>query len=418
MSEFDAERYLRLLGERELASGADLQHAELNGRAQLAPAAAAFVACGVLDADSAGAISSDYRRADALRLGDHHRLGHAVSTAPSIAPAEPLAPRRVHALESEIHLENGRKLLLHSLTIAEDDAWLQAEIHSEVPFQHGVGAGGPALSIRTPEGKEIALGFSGGYSDHHARGRFSLQGVLDPTCSYIDVDGTRVELPPPAEPPPVLVESFGSAGVGLRYLWQLLATVGHRPQRQNIEGALAALQAAGVVAEDDAEVAAIRWVTDLQQGRSRHLRGSGAGTPPAPGVPAPWRSLLAGPRPTSGARGAIALAATTPVFDGVSIAINHLRSTAEGLAIDAETTGPADSHPGFSAHYSVPLAWWAADDRGHHYLGEIDGWSSNESGGKGEIRFGPLDPEASELTFAVTALNARALISVPLDWQV
>jgi hypothetical protein len=418
--EFDAELYLRLLGEQELASGVDLPHAEVNGRAGLSAAAAAFVATGVIEPEPAAAITGDYRTADSLRTGrQQHFWNRAWS--PSSDPTVALEPRRVHALNTTIALDKGRRLLVHSLTRAGDSAWMQGEMFSETPFVHGGGPGGgpPALSIATPAGRNFPLSFQGGWGDHHAHGRFTVpDGALDGDTTWLEIEGTRVTLEAPVPAPSVVVESFDSERLAVRYLWQLMAGAEQGPESPNVGGALVALLAAGLLAEDEPDVAAVRWAVDRQGGRPMRHRQRHTGPPLGPGempepVPVPWRSLWSSPPVSTGASGSIAVAATTPVFDGVSAAVNFLRAEPGSFTVEAEVAGRPAAVAG---SFSVPLAWWASDDRGRHYLGHINGWGSGDDHGMGQIRFGPLDPRARALTVAITSLHGRALVHVPLDW--
>lgn len=63
------------------------------------------------------------------------------------------------------------------------------------------------------------------------------------------------------------------------------------------------------------------------------------------------------------------------------------------------------------------LAWWAADDRGHRYCGDLGGSSGGDGRASGELMFGrPLDPLATRLEVAAIADRHQALIRFPLGW--
>jgi hypothetical protein len=63
------------------------------------------------------------------------------------------------------------------------------------------------------------------------------------------------------------------------------------------------------------------------------------------------------------------------------------------------------------------VAWWAADDRGQHYLGQQGDWHSGPDRSGGQIEFWPaLDPAARVLDIMPTTMAARAVVRVPLEW--
>jgi hypothetical protein len=63
------------------------------------------------------------------------------------------------------------------------------------------------------------------------------------------------------------------------------------------------------------------------------------------------------------------------------------------------------------------MAWWAADDCGHHYLGRQGEWHASEDRSGGQVEFWPaLDPAARVLDIMPTTMTARAMIRVPLEW--
>ena len=64
------------------------------------------------------------------------------------------------------------------------------------------------------------------------------------------------------------------------------------------------------------------------------------------------------------------------------------------------------------------LAWWAADDRGHHYLGQQAQWHFSPDRAGGQIEFWPaLDPAARILDIRPATMAERAVIRVPLEWD-
>jgi hypothetical protein len=112
------------------------------------------------------------------------------------------------------------------------------------------------------------------------------------------------------------------------------------------------------------------------------------------------------------------IGAVTPVFDGFSVAVGSLESRAEGFGMEVEVAPGVEVHEPFnSSVLPRQLAWWALDDRGNHYLGQIGGWSSSDEHSSGELEFWPaLHPRATRLQIMPTDETMRAVISLPLPW--
>lgn len=151
----------------------------------------------------------------------------------------------------------------------------------------------------------------------------------------------------------------------------------------------------------------------------RLFQGSGTAPGTNAALPEPWRSVLARRGRAGGSDGLAVAGATTPPLDGFTLAILAVRSTDERFYADVETV------PGLP-HWHWPsgvmdrplLTWWAADDRGHHYLGQQGEWHFSEDRSGGQIEFWPaLDPAAQVLDIMPTTMAGRAVIRVPLDWD-
>jgi hypothetical protein len=110
--------------------------------------------------------------------------------------------------------------------------------------------------------------------------------------------------------------------------------------------------------------------------------------------------------------------AVTPPFDGMTAAVLAVQSTTDEFSIDVEVAPGVAHWHAFGGRVDDPiLAWWAADDRGHHYLGQQGSWSASEDRSGGQIEFTPaLDPAASTLDIMPTGPSSRAVIRVPLAW--
>jgi hypothetical protein len=210
----------------------------------------------------------------------------------------------------------------------------------------------------------------------------------------------------------------------MHYLWQLMADAGDRHSMGGggVLPAAEALIAAGLIDEQDAELEAVLWVADGNRGARYNLTGppvrpQSSARPAMPAaLPEEWRSFLsrqvAGPSP----EGSISIAAVSPLFDGISVAVNALESGANGCRLRVEATGIPHSHF-LSTVAHKPVAWWTIDDLGNHDLGHLGTSSSSNNHMTGELTFGNLNPRATRLTIVVASLTARAQVTVPLEWE-
>ena len=109
------------------------------------------------------------------------------------------------------------------------------------------------------------------------------------------------------------------------------------------------------------------------------------------------------------------LGAVTPLFDGISVAVNTLVASEEDLTFEVET------RPDVAGMFDLTLespqvAWWARDDAGNHYLGDAGSWQSDGRRGSGTIMFeAGMDPKATQLDLMPTGPTERAVISIPLE---
>lgn len=106
------------------------------------------------------------------------------------------------------------------------------------------------------------------------------------------------------------------------------------------------------------------------------------------------------------------IASALPTFAGYHVAVDVLDSGPDGFTIaarqspapgpDPSLRGPVEDHE---------LIWWARDDRGNHYL-------ATRFNHEHELRFTTaLDPLATTLDLMPTAVDRRAVISLPLRWM-
>ncbi len=422
MTEFDAELYLRLAAERTLldAPGGD-------GRAADSPldvAGHALVAVGAITAGAAQAVVDDYDLALAYRRGEHPRRElRALRSGPAGGSPRPsLAGLRAVRCWRLIEQPWGH-MFLRYLVLRSGSTSLHVEMRAAaappgpVPLAGVGGTGFPQqLSLTDDRGTTVSAGLSGSGNDSEWDGEFVASPGLAEETTWIEVLGERVELPAaPSSPAEAWVEPLGGQDPALAYLWARVAAMNEFHAAPNVESSIEVLVAAGSLAPSDPALAEVRAVA-AQLSR----RGGRAHTPghPVP-LPEPWRSLLARRGRAGGPEGLVVAGVTTPEFDGTTVAVLAVRSAEEGFSADVETVPALRRWRMFRTVLDEPiLVWWAADDHGHHYLGQQGSWHSGQDYGGGQIEFWPaLDPAAKVLDIMPPPMAARAVIRVPLDWD-
>ena len=421
---FDAELYLRLAGEEMLLEGGGERQRPWDS--PLLDPASALVAVGAISAAKARAVIADYSLAESMRSeqGAHYQVMIG-SASPARSPkARPLKPRRVVACDRTIEGPSG-SLRVRRVKLSEDGTGLaitwrpNRPKRASRPMRHMVmfGAGAswqPQPQLTDDRGTTTASDFSGGGSDEEWEGQLTAEDPLAPDTAWIEVDGTRIELTHERWPCEVSIEPLPDEPPARRYLWRHLTTSDF-PGPPEIETSIEALIAAGAVQPDDPVLDAARSVRDAMP----HHPGMYAGVPRGVRrLPEPWRSLFSRLGKADGPEGTVALGALTPVFDGFTVALISLDSQPEGFEIEVDVAPGRDGRgPIGSGLEPQQLAWWAADDRANHYLGQIGGWSGGEHHGTGEVNFWPaLHPQARRLQIMPTAEQTSAVISFPLPW--
>jgi hypothetical protein len=282
-------------------------------------------------------------------------------------------------------------------------------------FMHGHGPGGPHQPQLTDDrGTSVGTGFSGGGSDDEWDGHLTADQPLAPDTAWIELDGRRIELTGEAVPCAVAIEPVAEQASAHRYLWRRLAVSDvHGPPE--IEASIDALIAAGALERGDPVLSELRAVREAMPD---HLQMHSGGRRGIGRLPEPWRSLLSRMGREDGPEGTIALSAVTPEFDGFSVAVGCLESRPDGFGIEVDVApGLEGPGPFRNSLESRQLAWWAADDRGNHHLGQIGSWSGGEDYSTGEIGFWPaLHPKARRLQILPTAEASRAVIAFTLPW--
>lgn len=324
-------------------------------------------------------------------------------------------------LDREISLGAGQ-LLLRDLTIQATGGTLRYRWRRDAPGSRRGGRmfgrsggfpwGSAAPAIVDDRGHHLTVrSRSGGGSDDQWDGQLQLGGTIAPDTAWLDVDGTRIELDRRTAPSEVRIERLEDQDPTERFLWRRLA-VAEMPfsQTPDLEPAIEALQAAGVLDGDGRLLHDLRAVAAQMPDHPGHPRRSGGGS--GRGLPEPWRSLLRRFGRDDGPTWTLILGALTPQFDGVQFAAHSVSSDAHGFEVEFEVA-PSVLHT--TALGELPVAWWARDDRGNRYLGSPNGWSGSDRQAEGTLRFWPaLDPRAARLELLICADARQAVISVSL----
>jgi hypothetical protein len=422
----DAELYLRLLGERMLLEPRD--HRRGPWDSEIVEAARALTAVGVIDAEPAQAIVDDYGLAIALRSGEpgmHMTRALGMRRARSQPAPRPLESLRVIACPRVIDFPWGEVGIRH-VSLGPDGLSVAAVVsfpttsHTRtargprfrrMAMMHAGPSGPPQVRLTDDRAASVTASFAGGGSESEWRGRFESDGPLAMDTQWIEIDGERIDLTDTPPATTVTVQQLPDEDAALRYLWQQVSTQDQfRGSRPELDTSIDALVATGRLDASEPALADVRAVA------------AALGHGPSPGggnrrrLPDPWRSLLAGGR-RSGPVGDVAVGAVTPEFDGIQVAISSLESNEDGFAVEFEMTPNVMPSPHEWTISRGRVTWWAADDRGNHYLGGPDGWGSSGDRCHGTIAFWPsLDPRAARLDIMPTAERSRAVISVSLPW--
>jgi hypothetical protein len=410
---FDAELYLRLLGEQMLVDRDDRRRGP--HRPHVAEAAAALVAVAAIAPTSAERLLDDYSLAMTLRNDPQFRR-HAIvgASRPSTrSETKPLRPRRVVPCAHTIEHSQAR-VEVRYVSLSEEATSVAVTWHSD-SSRPWLGAP-PSVTLADDRGTSESAPFTGGGSSTEGRnGRLTTARPLAADTAWIELDGVRLDLRGKAAAFEASVERLPEQDPAAHYLWHRIAEPGELYE-PGLEPAIEALLAAGAVSAGDPLLDDVRTVLDAMQPRGPH----GAPAPP-PGlrrVPEPWQSLLARQSHEDGPAGSVVLGAVTPSFDGFSAAVLELQSNSHGFRADVEVAPGLGQRMPFDWGVGPrQLAWWARDDRGNHYLGRRGNWSFAEDYGHGLVEFLPaLDPAAARLEVMPSAETTRAVVSFALPW--
>jgi hypothetical protein len=407
---FDAELYLRLAGERNLLTG----DGGGSDTPPLAAAAHALVAIGAMPAEMARAVLADYDLAQACRedLGD-----------PRPGPTAPATPEVIGGLRAvpcgRVIEQPWGELRIEFIVFGEQATALHVRLRLKAdrptPASAFDLASGPPVSSGFPQTLTLADDHgivTDARFDRDGRaiqwsGQYVTRRPLARDAAWVEVLGERIGLAGQAAVAArVRTEPLTEPDPARRYLRTVLASTSVFDDDCPAQAAVAALIAAGTLAGDDLEVSAAQAVLTWQS--------HGPNGPPGYGpLPEPWRSLR--PLGDDGPAGLLVVGVVTPEFDGMTIAVLALESEADEFSIAVEIApGVPLSREGVDEPI---LSWWAADDRGHHYLGHPGEWESRPQRAAGRVDFtAPLDPAATVLDLSPSTAAARAVIRIPLDW--
>jgi hypothetical protein len=416
MALFDAELHLRLLGERGILSDAERRRGR---NSPLMEAALALIAIGAIDLEQATEIVESYALAAGLRNGEGMTRWR-IQTG-SNTPATPEF-RRTILCQATVERPN-EEILVRSVTLTPSETRLRVLIRARgvgVSHRHRMGRGPAAVMfsypIRDDRGGKGTTSFGGGGSDSEWRGRLISSQPLAVDAEWLELDGTRIELVDTPSPSTVTIEPLENDNPASNYVWRWLATADrHGPQVQ-VEPVLDALSLAGGPGFDDRQLAVIRLAAESLRFGGQLQSGPDPG--PVDGVPQEWQSFLNRKPKRRAAAGRVALAATTPPFDGLTVVADELTSDMQGWQVEVEISPGINFGPFGRSLSSLRVAWWAVDDGGQYYLGHMSSSNGGPDGTAGTLEFSPaLDGDAKSLTLLPSGPTERARIEFPLEWS-
>ena len=417
MVAFDAEVYLRRLGERLLDDPDQQQPGHWSA---LRGAAAALVVAGAIAADEAWWVIDDYATATRIRSG---KPGF-VHFAPPLRrrKADGLPPRQFRVIGQEIPVGQGQ-VLLRDLAITADGGTLRYRRYLDAPGLGQVSRlprlpGGFPWNATPPDiidsdGNRPAVRFGDGGRDGegYVDGELELRGTIAPEAAWLEIDGTRVDLHGRTARWEVGIEALEDRSPLERFLWRHLAVADSRSGlTTDLEPMIQALVAAGALQEGSLLVQDLRAVTARMPRRPLHQRRITRAS--TPGLVEPWGSLLDRSDQTMVRSGRWFSARWRLSCDGVQFAANSITSDLAGFEVEFDV---APNVLGVGALDELPVAWWARDDRENHYLGIPTGGGVRGDSAQGTMRYWPaLDPRAKRLDLLMCVESHQAVVSVSL----
>jgi hypothetical protein len=392
MRAFDPWGYLRMLGDTELARDTDSPWA-----GPIDDAARALVAVGAIASDDAREVLAEYGRT----LGDAQ-------------DDRTLGQGRVVGLHAEVRLPSGTLRLSHARLGTEETAIAASyradprhrRIHEDwirVPSGWPSGLRSPLLA--DDRGERASLTFHGSGNDDSWRATLTADPPIAPDTAWLELWGARIACIDDGPTVRTAIEQLDNDDPAHTHLWRCLARSATAFDQALSQATIEALIASGALGGDDPVLEQVEAV------RRRLPRRHEPQTRPTAfrGLPAPWPSLIGRRAKTDGPTGLVLIAVKTPEFSGHRVAVDVLQSGADRFTVTArESPTPEPGSPFRGSLEDRELIWWARDDRSNHYLAG----RSND-----RLQFTtPLDPLATSLELMPTAVDGRAVISVPLEW--
>jgi hypothetical protein len=370
----DAETYLRCRLEDALIAGPSFDHSRLVRQVSAA------LAVGAVDASAADQVLADAARAAGLRFGDSFEGGD-FDNQPKVA--------RTIACPTRIEQEWGTLVITH-VTLGEHETVIGASgvLKAASPRRHHRREPWEELEVIDAAGGSRDAHFSGGSSGSSFDGQFQVHPALDPTSTFVTIAGYRVDL----------VDRPGGLGPRIESLEDL--TPDERARRH-----LDLLSSSSRPGGEQESVIARETLADL-------------------GFDVPAEDARQGAHPTAhaafhahsstaqkSASRWLAIGATTPTLDGVSITLNTLSDSGEMSCTGNVSGRLQDGSP-------YPMARvLAEDDLGQHYTSHLGQGGGGGGNFHGTLQLVPtLNPAAKMLTFVIDTLCHRVLVDVPLEW--
>jgi hypothetical protein len=418
MVAFDAEVYLRRLGERLLDDSGQQQPGHWSA---LRGAAAALVGVGAIGADGAWWVIDDYATATRIRSG---KPGFVHFGSPlRRRKAESLMPRQFRVIDQEISVGE-HQVLVRDLSITADGGTLRYRRYLDAPgpgqvsrvfrrpgvFPWNVSVTPPDIIDSDGHRPAVRFGDGGRDGEGYVDGELELRGMIAPEATWLEIDGTRVDLERRPARWEVGIEALEDQSPLERFLWRHLAVADSRSGlTTDLEPLIRALVAAGALEEGSLLVQDLRAVTARMPRRLHQRRLSGGSTR---SLVEPWGSLLDRLGSDDGPEWTLVLGAVAPACDGVQFAANAITSDLAGFEVEFDV---APNLSGVAALDELPVAWWARDDRESHYLGIPTGGGVRGDSAQGTMRYWPaLDPRAERLDLLMCVESHQAVVSVSL----
>ena len=414
----DPETYLRLAFERTLLTQGS-RNPMLEGF-EGAVISRALTAAGALEADAAQRVLEEYELAKALRLPGPHR--HMLLHRSSLAQGQRQRFSTERVAVCDVDFQHGNEQwVLDRVLFGQHSTRLDLSGSGPPgkrgnPRRHHVMGLAPAphhphpqtLTLADDQGT-MATAHAGqaSWSDVSWEARYTSDVALSPDTQWIEVDGSRLELPERQPGPEVRVEDIEPMDPLRATLYrEILSTDRHQTGSDTVEIASKALVATGALEEDDALLSELRRIADAVTSAT-----------PVPGLPEPWASLLTRYSKGDGTRGTVAIGAVIDDLEGFSIRLDSLASELGSFSISFAISpgNPLLRHfPGMGGEPS-PITWWAEDDRMNAYVAFSDRGGGGADVAEGQVTsLAPLDPKATELRLLPTGTHSRAVVPVPL----